>query len=52
MNTWWPKDDAPPYALAHAQRIPGLLSEQETRKFRCRKVVHDGEADGGDEEGV
>jgi hypothetical protein len=51
-STWWPNDDAPPNALAHAQRLPGLLSEEETRKFGCRKVVHDGEADGGDEEGV
>jgi hypothetical protein len=52
-NTYeWPNDDAPPNALAHTQRVPGLLSEQETRKFGCRKVVHDGEADSGDEEGV
>ena len=45
-------DDAPPNALADTQHVPSLLSEQETRKFGCREVVHDCEADGGDEESV
>ena len=45
-------DDEPPDAVAYAQRVPSLLSEQEARKFRSCKVVHDSEADGGDEEYV
>jgi hypothetical protein len=47
-----PNNDAPPEAFAYAQRVPGLLSEQEAREFGSRKVVHDCEADGGDEESV
>jgi hypothetical protein len=44
--------NAPPDALARAQRVPGLLPKQEAREFGRGQVVHSGEANGGYEEGV
>jgi hypothetical protein len=48
----WPNDDVPPNAFVHAQCVLGPLSEQETHKFGYRKVLHNGQADGENEEGM